>query len=48
MVRMIGLPVCADGTAPTLTAVYEMIGPANMISVGHFPKMTIGVIYESD
>ena len=45
--RLIGLPTTADGIAPTITAVYETTGPANMISVAHYPKMGIGVIYET-
>lgn len=45
--RQIGLPTTKDGTAPTITAVYEMLGPANLISVGHYPKLGIGVIYET-
>ena len=45
--RMIGLPVTADGCAPTITAVYEALGPANLISTGHYPKVGIGVIYET-
>lgn len=44
--RNIGLPVTRDGCAPTLTAVYEMIGHANMISVAHYPKVGVGVVYE--
>lgn len=46
--RKIGLPVTADGCAPTITAVYEALGPANMISTAHFPKVGIGEIYETD
>ena len=45
--RLIGLPTTTDGVAPTITAVYETTGPANMISVGHYPKMGVGVIYET-
>ena len=46
-VRQVGLPTTKDGVAPTITAVYEKTGPANMISRGHYPKMGIGVIYET-
>jgi len=46
--RLIGLPTTTEGVAPTITAVYETTGPANMISVAHFPKMGIGVIYETE
>lgn len=46
--RLIVLPVTADGCCPTLTAVYEALGPANIISVGHFPKAGVGVIYETE
>ena len=46
--RLIGLPITADGTAPTITAVYETLGPANMISVAHYPKMGVGVIIETE
>ena len=46
-VRQVGLPTTKDGVAPTITAVYETPGPANMISCGHYPKMGIGVIYET-
>lgn len=45
--RIIGLPTTTDGVVPTITAVYETTGPANMISVGHYPKMGVGVIYET-
>lgn len=45
--RVIGLPTTIDGLAPTLTAVYEVLGPANMISCGHYPKMGVGVIFET-
>ena len=45
--RLVGLPATADGTAPTITAVYETTGPANMISVAHYLKMGVGVIYET-
>lgn len=45
--RNIGLPVTADGCAPTITAVYEALGPANIISCGHYPKMAVGVVYET-
>ena len=43
----IGLPLCGDGTVPTITAVYENIGPANIMSCAHFPKMAVGVLYET-
>lgn len=46
--RCIGLPTTADGCAPTITAVYEVLGPANLISVAHYPKMGVGMIYETD
>ena len=46
--RNIGLPVTADGLAPTITAVYEALGPANLLSVGHYPKVGVGVIYETE
>ena len=42
------LPTTADGIAPTITAVYEAFGVANMISVAHYPKMGVGVIYETE
>lgn len=45
--RLIGLPTTKDGCAPTITAVYETIGPANMMNCGHFPKMGVGIIYET-
>lgn len=46
--RMIGLPVCADGTAPTITASYGgLVSVANMLGTQHFPKIGIGVIYET-
>lgn len=45
--RLIGLPTTTDGVVPTITAVYETTGPTNMISVGHYPKMGVGVIYET-
>lgn len=46
--RNVGLPVTKDGYAPTITAVYETIGAANIMSVKHYPKMCVGVIYEKD
>lgn len=46
--RNIGLPLTADGVVPTITAVYETTGPANMISVMHYPKIGIGVIYDTE
>ena len=46
--RLVGLPVTADGVSPTITAVYETLGPANMISCGHYPKMGVGVIIETE
>lgn len=46
--RLVGLPTTADGVAPTITAVYEALGVANMISVAHYPKMGVGVIYETE
>ncbi len=46
--RQIGLPMTKNGTAPTITAVYETLGPANMISVAHYPKMGVGVIIETE
>ena len=45
--RNIPMPTTTDGVAPTITAVYEAMGPANMISVGHYPKMGVCVIYET-
>lgn len=45
--RQIGLPTTKEGLAPTITAVYEMIGAANLISVAHYPKIGIGEIYET-
>ena len=45
--RLIGLPITSDGCAPTITAVYEALGPANIISVAHYLKMAVGVIYET-
>lgn len=45
--RIVGLPTTADGVSPTITAVYETMGPANMMSVAHYPKMGVGVIYET-
>lgn len=46
--RNIPMPTTTDCVAPTITAVYEAMGPANMLSVGHYPKMGVGVIYETD
>lgn len=46
--RQIGLPITSDGVAPTITAVYEKLGPANFISVTHYPKIGVGVIYETE
>jgi hypothetical protein len=46
--RLIGLPVTADGMAPTISASYGMINADNMISVKYFPKMGVGVIYETE
>lgn len=46
--RLIGIPVTADGCAPALVA--EQLGAvsvANLLSVGHFPKMGVAVIYEN-
>ena len=43
-----GLPITSDGCAPTITAVYEALGPANIISVAHYPKMAVGVICEAE
>lgn len=48
LLRQIGLPTTADGVAPTITAVYEMLGPANLMSVRHYPKLGVGVIYETN
>lgn len=47
-VRQVGLPTTKEGLAPTITAVYETMGPANMISVAHYPKMGVGVIIETE
>lgn len=46
--RLIGLPVCTDGTAPTLTATYCQISVANMVGMQHYPRMGVGVIYETE
>ena len=46
--RNVGLPLTRDGVSPTITAVYEALGPANMISVAHYPKVGVGVIYETE
>lgn len=46
-IRRIGLPTTSDGLSPTITAVYETQWPANWISTAHFPKMSIGVVYET-
>lgn len=46
--RQVGFPTTKDGLVPTITAVYENIGPANMLSLGHYPKMGVGVIYETE
>ena len=45
--RLIGLPTTTDGVAPTISASYGMINADNMISVRYFPKMGVGVIYET-
>lgn len=45
--RLIGLPVTAGGIAPAITASYGMINADNMVSVKYFPKMGVGVIYET-
>lgn len=45
--RLVGLPVTKDGLAPTITAVYEVLGAANLISVAHYPKIGVGIIYET-
>jgi hypothetical protein len=42
-----GLPTTANGVAPTITAVYDALGVSNMISVAHYPKMGVGVVYET-
>lgn len=44
---LIGLPVCADGTAPAITATYDYMSVANMIGTQHYPRMGVGVIYET-
>ncbi len=46
--RLIGLPTTTDGVAPTISASYGMINADNMISVKYFPKMGVGVIYETE
>lgn len=46
--RVTVVPQTADGCCPTLTAVYEALGPANLISVAHFPKAGGVVIYETE
>lgn len=46
--RQIGLPMTQDGCAPTITAVYGAVGVANLISVKHYPKVGVGVIYETE
>lgn len=46
--RLIGLPVTADGIAPAITASYGMINADNMVSIKYFPKMGVGVIYETE
>lgn len=45
---MIVVPQTADGCCPTLTAVYEALGPSNLLSVGHFPKAGVMMVYESE
>lgn len=45
--RLIVVPQTAGGCCPTLTAVYEALAPANLLSVGHFPKAGVMVLYES-
>ena len=42
------IPTTSDGCCPTLTAVYDALGPANLLSVAHFPKAGALVIYETD
>lgn len=45
--RLIGLPVTKDGCSPTITASYDYFSVANMLNTKHYPKMGIGVIYET-
>lgn len=45
--RLIGLPATTDGVAPTITATYDMCSVANMLNTKHYPRMGVGVIYET-
>ena len=47
-IGLIGLPTTTDGVAPTISASYGMINADNMISMRYFPKMGVGVIYETE
>ena len=46
--RLIGLPVTADGMAPAITATYDWCSVANMLNTKHYPRMGVGVIYETE
>ena len=46
-VRQVGLPTTADGNAPALTATYDFVSVANMLNTKHYPRMGVGVIYET-
>lgn len=46
--RVIVVPQTKDGCCPTLTAVYDALGPANLLSCGHFPKAGVMVVYEEE
>ena len=46
-VRQVGLPTTADGCVPAITATYEHCSVANMLNTKHYPRMGVGVIYET-
>ena len=46
--RNTGSPLTKDGCAPTLTATYEFGSVANMLNTKHYPRMGVGVIYETE
>ena len=48
MSRVKVIPTTTDGCCPTLTAVYEALGPANLVSVAHYPKAGCCMIYETE
>lgn len=46
--RYIGLPTTIDNVAPALTATYENISVMNMLNTKHYPRMGVGVVYETE